>query len=298
MANWSEILGEITQNGGTQDIVRRKYLKKLSDVTGRNTIAYYSGWLQKPFAPFPSISINDNDKNGLMNAVYKIDCSKGLDLILHTPGGETTATESIVDYLRSKFGTDIRVIVPQLSMSAGTMVACASKEILMGKQSSLGPIDPQLGGFAAYGVLEEFKEAIQEVTGNPQKAPIWQVIISKYSPTLLGECQKSIDLSKKMVTDWLTSGMFLNDPDVTTKVNSIVEELTDHTRTLSHSRHLSSKTCSDIGLKITKIETNQKLQDAILSVHHAFMLTLDQTPAVKIIENQQGKAYIQTYLGQ
>ena len=41
------------------------------------------------------------------------------------------------------FGTDIRAIVPQLALSAGTMVALACKEIIMGKHSSLGPIDPQ-----------------------------------------------------------------------------------------------------------------------------------------------------------
>ncbi len=63
-------------------------------------------------------------------------------MILHTPGGDIAATESIVDYLYCMFDKDIRVIVPQISMSAGTMIALASKEIVMGKHSNLGPIDP------------------------------------------------------------------------------------------------------------------------------------------------------------
>ena len=50
-----------------------------------------------------------------------MECHRGLDLILHTPGGFPEAAESIVKYLRSKFSTNIRVIVPHLSMSAGTM---------------------------------------------------------------------------------------------------------------------------------------------------------------------------------
>jgi len=43
-------------------------------------------------------------------------------------------------------------------MSAGTMLSCASKEIVMGKHSCLGPIDPQYGGVPAYNILSEFTE--------------------------------------------------------------------------------------------------------------------------------------------
>ena len=43
------------------------------------------------------------------------------------------------------------------------MIACACREILMGKHSSLGPIDPQLGGVPAHGVIEEFERAIKEI---------------------------------------------------------------------------------------------------------------------------------------
>jgi len=292
MANWNEILNELIRDGSTHDLIRRKYLKKLNRLTQRNIIAYYSGWLQKPNAP--NLFINDSDKNGFMNACYKLDYSKGLDLILHTPGGETAATESIVDYLRSNFGTNIRVIVPQLAMSGGTMISCAAKEIIMGKQSSLGPIDPQLYGLAAHGVLEEFKQALDEVKADKDKIPIWQVIVSKYPATLIGECKKSINWSETMVKEWLNTGMFVNDTQATTKINTIIKELGDHALTLSHARHLSEQKCRSIGLKVYSMEKNDKLQDAILSVHHAFMLTFDGTPAVKIIENHNNNAYIQT----
>ena len=36
-----------------------------------------------------------------------------------------------------------------MAMSGGTMIACSCKEILMGKHSSLGPVDPQIMGIAA-----------------------------------------------------------------------------------------------------------------------------------------------------
>src|SRR3989339_268104 len=160
MGNWNNILDEIQATGSTYDVIRRKYLDKLYEVTGRNVIAFYSGWLQKQqlaAGGYTGFAITDADKNGLMTAVYKLDRSKGLDLILHTPGGDVAATESIVDYLRSMFGNDIRAIVPQLAMSCGTMIALSCKEVVMGKHSSLGPIDPQFRGLPAHGVIEEFE---------------------------------------------------------------------------------------------------------------------------------------------
>jgi ClpP class serine protease len=101
-------------------------MAQLSGLTDRNVIAYYSGWLQKGYLEQQGIrgfEVNDDDKNGFMATIHQLDRSKGLDLLLHTPGGDTAATESLVDYLRSMFGTDIRAIVPQLAMSAGTMIA-------------------------------------------------------------------------------------------------------------------------------------------------------------------------------
>jgi len=156
MPDWNELLDEIKASGSTHDIIGRKYLKQLYEVTNRNTIVYYSGWLQKKGLPPIMAGMDDGDKIGFMTTIHDLDRSKGLDLVLHTPGGETAATESIVDYLRKMFGPDIRAIVPQLALSGGTMIACACKTILMGKHSSLGPIDPQFRGKPAHGVIEEF----------------------------------------------------------------------------------------------------------------------------------------------
>lgn len=172
MPSWNDILKEYQGATSPIDLLRRKYLNKLHAVTGRNVIAYYSSFLQHPQFSSQSM-INDNDKNGFMNAINGLNTEKGLDLILHTQGGDTAATESLVDYLRSIFDTNIRAIIPQIAMSGGTMIACSCKSIVMGKQSSLGPYDPQYGGVSAHGLIEEFSTAKQEVAKNPATIPIW-----------------------------------------------------------------------------------------------------------------------------
>lgn len=291
MANWNEILDEITKSGSTHDIVRRAYIRKLHEVTGRNVIIYYSGWIQKPNVA--GTELNDADKNGFMNAIHKLDRANGLDLVLHTPGGEFAATESLVDYLRSTFGTDIRAIVPQLALSAGTMIACACKTIVMGKHSSLGPIDPQFQGIPAHGVVEEFKRAHEEVKADPRTAPIWQVVVSKYSPAFIGECEKAIQWSNEMVKEWLLTGMLQGKENAESTAASIVTELGNHALTKSHARHLSISKCQQIGLNLVALEDDPQLQDAVLSMHHACIHTLSATGAYKIIENHKGVAYIQ-----
>lgn len=295
MPNWSDILKEVKATGSAHDVVRRKYLLKLFEHTGRNVILYYSGWLQKGDLQRHGIggfAINDADKNGFMTTIHGMDRAKGLDLLLHTPGGETAATESLVDYLRSMFGTDVRAIVPQIAMSAGTMIACSCKEIIMGKNSSLGPIDPQIGGIAAHGVIEEFQTAKTEIALNPLVAHIWQPIIAKYTPTLIGECQKSIKWSEDMVTNWLVTGMFQREADPTQAAKRVLDELGSHALTLSHARHISLEKAQALQLKVTALEADPILQDLVLTVHHACIQTLTETPALKIIENQAGVGFI------
>ena len=290
MPNWNQLLDEINAAVGIHDIIRRRYLKEVFEITGRNVIIYYAGWFQK--GSIAGIEINDEDKNGFMSVIHQLDRNLGLDLILHTPGGDMAATESLVDYLRSMFGTDIRAIVPQLAMSGGTMIACACKEILMGKQSSLGPVDPHYGGIPAHGVVEEFKRAKEEIREDPSSVAVWQPIIAKYNPTIIGECEKAIDWSNEMTGEWLQTGMFAAEQNPNDKINNILKELGDHALTKSHARHLSIERCREMGLKVSALEEDDKLQDAVLSLHHACMLTFSATSALKIVENHRGIAFI------
>ena len=297
MPNWSGVLNEIDQlrrKGSHYDIIRWKYLEKLHQHTKRNTIAYYSGWLQHKDRLHIQ-GIDDNDKNGFMTAIHELDPKKGLDLILHTPGGEVAATESIIDYLLKKFA-DIRVVVPQLAMSAGTMIACSSDKILMGKHSSLGPIDPQYRGVSAHAILEEFKKAYEEIKKDHMKTPVWRPILEKYNPTILGECQKAIKWAEKIVKGNLEKRMFKSEeePAKTKKIETIMKGLGDPSVNLSHQRHISAEKCKKLGLNIEMMENAQDLQDLVLTVHHCFMHTFSRTSAIKIIENHNKAAFIHT----
>lgn len=295
LPNANDILNEIHLTGSTFDVIRRSYLLKLHELTEQNIIIYYSGWLQKQNIDGRFASISDVDMNGFMTVLHGLDRSKGLDLILHTPGGEQAATERLVNYLRSMFGTKIRAFVPHLAMSAGTMIACACEEIFMGRHSSLGPIDPQVNGMPAQSVIDSFNKAHDEIKADQTKILVWHPILSKYNLSFRDQCQDAIDLTVKMVTEWLQTGMFSDMPEAEAQdvINTIVDTLKDYEEFKSHNRHLSSEFCRDLGLKVSFLEDNKPLQDAVLSVHHACMHTFASTRAIKIIENHEGTAFIQ-----
>lgn len=300
MPNWNDVLKEITkvQSDGqvALDQVRRKYLRALQRHTRRNIIAYYSGWLSK--TGIQETAILDEDKNGFMMAIHRMDRTIGLDLILHTPGGDIAATESIIDYLRQMFGRDVRAIVPQLAMSAGTMIACSCKEIVMGKHSNLGPIDPQVRNIPAHGVVQEFKRAFREIKKDPSKQYVWGHVLNKYHPTFLSQCENAIKWGEEIVQKQLEDVMFHGQRDRKRKALKIVKELNDYTGNKSHSRHIHIDQLQQIGLNVSPLEADQKLQDLTLTVHHCFMHTLMNSPAFKIIENHKGVALVKNRVNQ
>jgi hypothetical protein len=296
MPDWNTIYEQIEQQTRDTkhpyDIVRQRLLRELSEKTDRNVITYYSGWLQKTHPQFNNIvSITDEDKNGFMACFHGLDFSKGLDLILHSPGGNVAATESIIHYLRAKFDDDVRTFVPQLSMSGGTMVALCGREIWMGRHSNLGPIDPQFGSQPAHLVISEFDRALADIKKDPDKVHVWRPILAQLPPTFISACEHAIDWSKEIAVKTLVEGMFKNDRRARHKARRIADGLADFSKSKSHSRHLHREDCEKLGLRIRSLESDQEMQDSILSVHHACMITLMETSAAKLIENQNGILY-------
>jgi polyhydroxyalkanoate synthesis regulator protein len=245
------------------------------------------------------VEINDEDKNGMMLCIHEMDRSKGLDLILHTPGGDTQATISLVDYLRSMFGNDMRAVIPQIAMSAGTMIAFSCNQIVMGKQSSLGPIDPQFGVIAAANLLEEVKKAKADITSNVNLAAFWGPILSKITPSFLERCEWAIKDANAFLETTLRQNMFSGVPpaDQTTKIEGVAKIFANN-EGRAHNTHIQFHQCKESGLNVVRLEDDPKFQDLVLTLHHCYMHSLSNTPAFKIVENHLGRAMVKQQLMQ
>jgi hypothetical protein len=243
------------------------------------------------------ISIGTDDIQGLMTAFCGLN-GNALDLILHSPGGSLEAAEQIVSYVRAKY-KHVRAIVPLNAMSAATMIACACDEIVMGKQSAIGPIDPQIsfptknGPFTApaQALLDDFDQAKQEVTTNPKLAALWINKIGDYPPGIFQICEQTLKLSKEKVKGWLEAYMFNGQDKAAQNAKSIADWLGDARLHKTHGHPISIAEAGEKGLKVKALESDQALQDLVLSVFHSTAVTFDVTSCVKIVENHKGKGW-------
>ncbi len=88
--------------------------------------------------------------------------------------------------------------------------------------------------------------------------------------------------------------MFEQDDVAEDKARQVVEKLGNHALTLSHDRHISMENARGMGVKVKALEDDNDFQDAVLTIHHACIQTFAATPAIKIIENHKGEAFIQS----
>jgi hypothetical protein len=300
MPNLADIQNEILKykNAG-QDVLRRSYLKSLHKHSKRDTIIYASAFTsgkENVVPPF-TLSIATDDIHGFMSAVNGLK-GQELDLIIHSPGGSLEAAEQIVNYLRAKY-THIRAIIPQNAMSAATMIACAADVIIMGKQSAIGPIDPQItfptqhGPFTApaQALLDDFELAKAEVTANPKVAPLWVSKMKDYPPGIFNMCRTTITLSTEKVATWLKTYMFKLDADAANKANTIATWLGDARIHKTHGHPINYDEALAHGLRVERLEDDQQLQDKVLTVYHAISVTFRVTQCVKAVENHNGKGW-------
>lgn len=294
MPNRNEILNELNKDkNASQDKIRRRYLKSLHKYTKHDTIIYFANFSAKlPNVNSSSISINLDDISGFMTALSKLH-GDTLDLIIHSPGGQAEATIQIVQYLRKKY-KKIRAIIPQNAMSAATMLACACDEIVMGKESAIGPIDPQIAipfqntimNMPAHSILKDFAKAKEDVSINPNLSNIWAPKLMQIPFGIFDFCIKSIEAAKTNVATWLDAYMFKDDEDK--KGKSIAEFLGNFDLHGSHGKPFDYEKAREIGLKVSLLEEDQILQEKVLSLYHSCLLTFDYTNCVKMIENHNG----------
>jgi hypothetical protein len=299
---WGDVLGEFDRsarqhNGQPQnDNIRRRYFADLAKLTGRSTILYATAWLSKP--GIGDQSINLQDMQGMMEACRDLP-GPGLDIILHSPGGSAEAASSIVTYLRQKYD-DIRVFVPLAAMSAATMWALSANRIVMGKHSQLGPIDPQfmfpqqngaMLAVPARTILDQFEQAKKEIAANPACLGAWAPMIPQYGPGLLQMCESTNALSRGLVSDWLKAYMFANLRDPEKKAEEAARFFADFTQHKSHAVGIFRDVARSKDVVIDDLETDPNLQDALLSVFHATMLTFNFSSCIKLIENNMGRGF-------
>lgn len=305
MASWSELLSELharAQNDPNWlDKKLQDHLTAISTHRKNATVIFYaSGFLQKVA---DNVLVNREDINGFMNSLYKARKNKNLTLILHTPGGDPNAVESIVEYLHSKFDY-IEVIVPYLAMSGGAMISLASNLLILGRQSQLGPIDPQLvignKTHSARAIQEGFSKAKEDIENDTRLAHLWAPILQNMGPSLVLEADKALSYSKELVVNWLNKRMFKDIGDKKKRKERAdtiaayfnAERTSDHDQIHVHGQRIGLTKLKDLGIKLELLEDDQPLQNDVLTAYHLMTLIFEMTPSLKFIASDAGKMWV------
>lgn len=103
--------------------------------------------------------------------------------------------------------------------------------------------------------------------------------------------QNAESLAKRLVREWLRTYMFKDETYAARKASKVAKFFGDHHIHQSHSLGIDRSEASDKGVNIVHLESDPSLENAVLAVHYATFHTLTGGPAIKIVENQMGRAF-------
>lgn len=144
------------------------------------------------------------------------DDRDSLVVILDTAGGIVEVAERIARTLREHY-SEVRFLVPDRALSAGTILVMSGDAIMMDYHSCLGPIDPQVERegklVPALSYLAQYQRLIEKANkGSLSTAEV--VLLQKLDLAELHQFELARDLSITLLKEWLANYKF-KDWDVT-----------------------------------------------------------------------------------
>ncbi len=184
------------------------------------------------------------------------------------------------------------------------MISLASDTLVLGRQSQLGPIDPQFlidnKVHSARAIQEGFSKAREDIEKDTKLAHLWAPILQNMGPSLLLEADKALRYGKELVLNWLQRRMFkdiLDEAERREKCETIASyfnaEVADDQEQLHvHGQRIGSDKLRDLGIKVEPMEDDQVLQDDVLTAYHLMTLIFETTPSLKFIASNAGKMWV------
>lgn len=186
-----------------------------------------------------SASIGLSEEFGIIGTIDKIKSDiarrKKIDnlyLLINTPGGLVHSSYKVAKVLRKSF-KNIKVFVPHLAASGGTLMSMCGNGVVMGRMSHLSPIDVQVSYNGQYvsaycmsRALSRLSEYYSTIT--PDEAPYpWKCMTEKIDPILMEDWSSNL----LEIADYTQELMILSGYDEKTirnVVNALVYPMRSH----------------------------------------------------------------------
>lgn len=267
-----------SRRSGTMHLSRSEALATLADITGRNVIVYYSGWLESKSvsrARRPEFRMSFRDARYVVWAFGELNPGIGVDLLLHSPGGDLRATSYLINHLHRKFDRDVRIIVPESAHSACAAIAFAGKELLLPAKARLV--------FSA-----------RDFCARPHAGRICGkrgIGAASWTSALDSVPERILNVSGQTLKKWLSTGMFRLDPEAEHKASCVLANLVQYVKEEEAPFSLSMRLARRAGLNAVPVRAHSQIHSALMNVHRACRRALSRQSGLKLIENSGGMVW-------
>jgi hypothetical protein len=261
--------------------------------------------------PIPKVPLDQEDYYAIYDLLApKKDINK-VDIYIETPGGRGETAEEIVKFLRKNFDT-VSFVVSGEAKSAGTLIVLSGDNILMTETGSLGPIDAQLrigrSLVSAYDYIEWVEEKKDEAEKTKALNPFDAAVVAQITPGELKMVHNAYEYAKDLVKEWLVNYKFgkwdftdtrkipVTKEMKTQKAKEIADKLADHSKWKLHGRSIKADDLEEMGLKIIRVDEDEKLANIIYRIQTVCRWLFDSTNAFKICATEDTKIFKQAAL--
>jgi ATP-dependent protease ClpP protease subunit len=247
---------------------RARFFTELERVLGRPVVSLVTSFM------FPG-SIEDNDAEMLEVALRTEDLSKGLALLISSPGGDGEAAERIIRICRSHSGTgEYWAIVPGKAKSAATMICFGASKIIMGPSSELGPVDPQIiyadekgrrKQHSAYNLVTSYDNLFGRAVATKGRVEPFLQQLDNYDARDIQRYREVIELGDDIAVKALKAGMMSRKSDKA--IRHQIERFLKPQRTRSHGRPIFRDEARDCGLAVEHADIGEGGWDLIYELY-------------------------------
>ncbi len=203
-----------------------------------------------------SASIGLSEEFGIIGAIDKLTANKTggkkldkLYLLINSPGGYVHSSYKVAKTLRKSF-KHIKVFVPHMAASGGTLMALIGDEIVMGRMSQLTPIDVQVSykddyvsAYSMIRALSRLSDYFSKTTQDEAPYP-WRAMTEKLDPILLEHWNSALNEIGTYARELLTLSGYTREA-----INGILQALVFPLNT--HAFVMDRDGASKINLKLS-----------------------------------------------
>lgn len=260
----------------------RKSLQEIRAVRNRPAICYLANVVNTGIKMSTSIdNIDDLPFSEMISSIPADE--KNIDVILVTPGGSAQQVAKFIDKLRPRFD-NVVFILPYMAMSAGTIFAMSGNDIIMGKNSYIGPTDPQVpnrDGFyvpaqAILTLIDDIQKRGDLLLKKSQNPPWTDLqILRQLDGKEIGNALNASRYSMELIEGYLynykfrdwnvhSDGRPVTDDEKKNRAKDIAVMLCDHSQWKTHSRGITRDVAwTECKIKIIHTESIENLDRAI-----------------------------------